>query len=159
MKINDAILAIVSTSGKVEGRKRLQKMVHLVKQSGADIPVAFRIHHYGPFSEDVANSAEMMVFEGELEEDIEKAGPYDTFQYLYSTKRTPSVSSKLREMIMKLNQYSTVELEVASTIAFFQAEGLDHDKAVEQAKVLKPKKTTSRVLGRSEEILQLVGAR
>lgn len=156
MNTQDTILAIVSASGKIEGRKRLQKMVHLLKVGGTDVPARFRIHHFGPFSEDVASTADQMVFEGALEEEVEAAGPYNTFLYLYSTQRHPSVDPTIGQLIRSLNAFSTVDLEVASTIAFFEEEGSTHRDAIQQTKTLKPTKTTTRVLAKAEEILSLL---
>ncbi len=154
MEINEVILAIVSTVGKVEGRKRLQKMIHLLQIGGIQIPTEFHIHHYGPFSEEVASTAESMALDGELDEEIEAVGPYNIYQYLYSAPRaSEEVEPEVKELIERLNEFSTVELEVASTIAFFENEGGKREDAIEQTKFMKPSKTTSRVLRKAEEIL------
>lgn len=154
MEINEIILAIVSIAGKIEGRKRLQKIIHLLQVGGIQIPAEFRIHHYGPFSEEVASTAETMAIEGELDEEIEAVGPYNTYQYLYSAPReSKEVEPEVKELIEKLSEFTTVELEVASTIAFFENEGESREDAIEQTKFIKPSKTTPRVLRKAEEIL------
>lgn len=156
MNVNTAISNIVNTVGKVEGRKRLQKMIHLMIVAGYDVDASFRIHRYGPFSEEVASVADTMVIEGELEEYIEAAGPYGTFQYLYRSPRKGRVSQKIATLIKSLNEFSTVELEVASTIAFFESQGIAHEAAIQKTRFLKPKKTTTRVLQKAEDVLEVV---
>jgi uncharacterized protein len=155
MQIDEVILAVVETAGKVEGRKRLQKMVHLLQVAGVNVPAEFRIHHYGPFSDELASVAGSMVLEGELEEEAEPVGPYDTYQYLYSAPSSgrSRINSEMKALIQTLDRYSTVELEVASTIAFFEEQGHDRQEAIEQTKSIKPRKTTARVLRQAEEIL------
>lgn len=162
MNTEDAIVAIVGAVNhrQIEGRKRLQKFVHLLKRGGIDIPARFKIHHYGPFSEDVATAADSLVFEGVLEEKVEPKGAYRTFQYVYSLPKSCPKSEapvgRFKKLIQELDQFTTIELEVASTIAFFEETGRTHQEAIEQTKFLKPNKAVSSVTAKAEDILCLV---
>lgn len=124
--------------------------------AGYDVNASFRIHRYGPFSEEVAFGADTMVIEGKLEEYIEAAGPYGTFQYLYRSPTKSRVNPKVATLIRSINEFSTVELEVASTIAFFESQGMAHEAAIQETRFLKPKKTTTRVLQKAEDVLEVV---
>lgn len=158
MELKDLILAIVGATEKVEGRKRLQKIVHLLQEAGTDVKADFRLHHYGPFSDDVVTASELLVLFGELEEEQEPAGAYQTYQYLYRLPSSAShrVNTDLKRLIQALNKFSTSELEVASTIAFYESHGADHSTAIEKTQFMKPNKAIPPVIRKAEEILRLV---
>lgn len=158
MSLDDVILAIVSTCGKVEGRKRLQKFVHLLHVAGVAASVDFMIHHYGPFSERVALAADSMVSDGELKEELEIVAPYNTYQYAYkiSGSKKLKLPNSVKRLIQTLDQFSTVQLEVASTIAYYENEGWRRDEAIKKTQYLKPTKAVPAVLKKAEEILSLV---
>jgi len=73
-------------------------------------------------------------------------------------KQLPSFSRGHQDILKKLNGYSTVELEVASTIALFLMEGFPMEKALEETKDLKPTRAIPPVLNKAEEILALCSA-
>jgi hypothetical protein len=56
-----------------------------------------------------------------------------------------------------LSEYSTIELEIASTMFYFMKDGLGHADAVEATKRLKPSKSQPRIIERAEEALSKVG--
>lgn len=45
---------LVEWAGELRSRKRLQKVVYLLQAAGAPIEAEFTLHHYGPYSFDVA---------------------------------------------------------------------------------------------------------
>lgn len=161
MDTADVIVAIVGAvpGRQIEGRKRLQKFVHLLKFAGVDIPAEFKIHHYGPFSEDVASAADSLIFEGVLKEDVEPKGAYNTFQYVYSLAERSSKSEPkaraLEKLIRELDRFSTIELEVASTIAYFKEMGRTDKESLEQTRFLKPNKAVPSVNAKAEDILRI----
>lgn len=163
MELDTRILSVVKTlpDNEIEGRKRLQKLIHLLQLSGLEVPAEFRIHNYGPFSEEVALAADDLVNKGALSESVKAVGVYGTHQYLYklaNPKKTKvaALAPHARKLVLTLDQFSTVELEVASTIGFFEAQGYSCKDAVEQTKSMKPNKTIPTVLDKAKKILELV---
>lgn len=163
MRANDAILAILEAvpSRKIEGKKRLQKLVHLASLVDRNINVNFRIHHYGPFSAELANTVEYLALMGKIKEDLSPVGVYGTFKSVYTLPDGAKVKSHLKEacvaVLNELDAYSTVELEVASTIAFFMTQHFARKDAVKKTKELKPSKSTPAMLKRAEKVLATVG--
>ena len=127
MTLSDSVLAMMAElpARQVTGKKRLQKLLHLLQLAGADIDAEFRIHHYGPFSFDVVDTIENLVLEGKVEERIQDIGIYDSYVTTYTLNDGDSAESngpedsRIRGVLARLTHYRTVELEVASTIGFF----------------------------------------
>ncbi|PKQ09644.1 MAG: hypothetical protein CVT73_01560 [Alphaproteobacteria bacterium HGW-Alphaproteobacteria-12] len=163
MRADDAILAILDAvpSHRIEGKKRLQKLVHLASLLEPRLNVNFRIHHYGPFSAELANAADYLSLMGKIREDLSPVGIYGTFKSVYSAPEDIEINSRFKgrplEAIKKIDAYSTVDLEVASTIAFFVSKGFDRKDALKKTKELKPTKSTPAVLKRAEQVLTVVG--
>lgn len=56
-----AVARLVGSLEKIEGRKRLQKIVHLLKAKGyREFDQEFSLHHYGPFSRQLAAQLEFL---------------------------------------------------------------------------------------------------
>ena len=72
---------IVEWAGTLQSRKRMQKLVFLLQAAGCPLDVDYDLHHYGPYSEDLARLTDLMVDERLLEERIE-VRPYGE-QYSY----------------------------------------------------------------------------
>lgn len=159
---HEFLLALLASAPdhKIQGRKRLQKMCFLLKCAGADVKIDFRLLHYGVFSTDVADVADELVLTGMVKEDIKPIGIYDTFQSIY---QLPSDSEKigelpeaLRDVVSQLNEFTTIELEVASTIAYFVNKGLSQSDALAETKKLKPSKAIRPVIRKAKKILAIV---
>src|SRR5438876_8802937 len=59
---------LVEWAGILNSRKRLQKVVFLLQASGCPIEAEYFLHHYGPYSQEVARMSDEMVQVGLLEE-------------------------------------------------------------------------------------------
>ncbi len=56
------ILDLVASAGdELCGRKRLQKALFLLKSAGVPVDAQFELHHYGPYSRDVAQACDELV--------------------------------------------------------------------------------------------------
>lgn len=56
MNQNEIVLEIVSRLTEVDGapcKKKVQKMVYLIEEKGIDLGFQYKIHFYGPYSEDL----------------------------------------------------------------------------------------------------------
>lgn len=147
---------------KINGKKRLQKLAHLLKLAGADVGEDFSISHFGPYSRRLADSAELLSLIGEIDKKIRPTGVYGTYLSEYSLPSNTLLEHKFQEkferIASEIDRYSTVELEVASTIGFFVDAGFSEDRAIEQTKSMKPTKAKPPVLLKAEKILAAVRA-
>src|SRR5437879_386912 len=73
---------LVQWAGTLRTRKKLQKVVYLLKQAGCPLDDAFGLHHFGPYSSDVAERADEMTNIGLLHE--ERIGNLAGQQYNYT---------------------------------------------------------------------------
>src|SRR5947209_5502505 len=62
---------IVDWAGTLDTRKRMQKVAYLLQVVGCPLDAEFNLHHYGPYSQEVARLTDEMVQAGILDE---KAG-------------------------------------------------------------------------------------
>src|SRR5215469_12009355 len=54
--------------GGLQGRKRLQKVVFFLQEAGCLLDCQFTLHHFGPYSRDVADACDEIVAAGLVEE-------------------------------------------------------------------------------------------
>jgi uncharacterized protein len=117
--------------GGIQGRKRMQKVVFFLKQAGCPLSAEFTLHHYGPYSRDVAEMTDIMVGENLLDESnggqfVYKLNQQTPALITSSRSRSPervAAFEKYREMALELLREDLWQLELGSTVLyFFQAE-------------------------------------
>jgi len=72
---------IVQWVGTLHTRKRLQKVVYLLQAAKCPLDADFFLHHYGPYSNDVARLTDTLVGQQLLIEKEEEAGVGKKFEY------------------------------------------------------------------------------
>ncbi len=122
------------------GRKRLQKVVYFLQQAGCKLECHYTLHHFGPYSRDVADACDEMVAAGLV---IENGGPQSgTMQYAYKLK--PEIRDRVNKapepQVMRFQDLGKEligmdlwQLELGSTILFFHGQNPDWDRALAQA--------------------------
>ncbi len=132
--------------------ERMQKMIFLLKAAGCPLDADYDLHHYGPYSQDVARLTDEMVREKLLCETTE-ARPYgEQYSYVLSDEASRQISAyesssrgagpakemaACESLARKLEQTDLKELEIASTIVFFREQGDDWTAAVEKTRNFK----------------------
>ncbi len=82
-------------SGELKSRKRIQKVVYLLQRAGCGaLDAEFTLHHYGPYSQDVAALTDQMVSAGLL---MEKAEPNQMVGSSYSYRLSDSAKKSLAQ--------------------------------------------------------------
>ena len=164
MDAETLILAVLDAvpGKKIQGRKRLQKMSYFALQKGADANVRFFLHDFGPFSADIASATDLLAFLGDIEEEEVQLGRSRIYSKLYRLNDPNNVPehlpSEVASAIKQLDEFTTIELEIASTIFYFMsAESLDSARAVEATKKLKPSKAQPGIVKRAQDALSKVG--
>ncbi|WP_018130887.1 hypothetical protein [Effusibacillus pohliae] len=138
------ILKIFDAVGSVHGRKKFQKMVHLLTSSGADFPFTFEYHHFGPYSAELQEEIAFLVQQGLLAESKEnEAYVYRITEKGRAFKENLENSGVCRfhlaeAVVASLSEKNPQFLEMVSTYAFLLESGYDVHSAAEKAADLKP---------------------
>lgn len=132
-----AVARLVAELGQVKGRKRLQKIVHLL---GANRFPQFRqrfvLHYYGPFSRQLARELDFLAAAELIKEVHEESGAYtysvssNGKKFIEELDENDQASQPWAEFARKLNNQCTEFLEAVSTLVFLKANGTD-DVALE----------------------------
>src|SRR5690348_2924626 len=152
---------IQAAGGEVVGKIRLQKIVYLLDQMGLHSGFNFEYHHYGPYSEQLAEQVEDDVIFGRIVAAPRRRRtdgvPYLTFSATHAGEggridewlTADAIQNALREM----QRHSATVLEVAATINWLSAiEGWDDWKPE-----LLRRKGAKAQNGRDKEALELLG--
>ncbi|MGC4030550.1 MAG: hypothetical protein QM754_02215 [Tepidisphaeraceae bacterium] len=133
------LLSWAGDSG-IQGRKRLQKVVFFLQDAGCALDCQYTLHHFGPYSRDVADACDEMVAAGLV---VESGGPQNgDMQYGYKLKpdtralldRTPNEPmQRFRELGTSLISENLWSLELGSTILFFFKQNNDWNAALMRA--------------------------
>ena len=132
---------------KINGRKKLQKMIHLLQSAGEDFDMDYYYHYYGPYSSDLQLEVQYLGERGFLNE--EKVGDSFTYeitgkgkQFLRNYEETIGnkqlCNQELTGMIDKLKSNNPHFLELLSTYVYLIESGYDKQSAIKKAKELKP---------------------
>ena len=131
--------------GAIEGRKKLQKMVHILQSSGAPFQESFELSHFGAFSGELHAEVDCLVRDKLIEEkEPAKAGKGWTYrasekmQKLFSDLSIPLQSDWL-DLAVKLNKRSAQDLEGISTVIFLKDRGWKGKSLSERFRILKPR--------------------
>jgi uncharacterized protein YwgA len=94
------LLKLFDTSGKINGRKKLQKTIYLLGNSGLDILFDYEYHYYGPYSAQLQEEVNYLASHDFLKED-----------YIDSTY-TYEITTKGSELVERLEQNSSHNIEI-----------------------------------------------
>ncbi|MEF3366065.1 hypothetical protein V3H18_05895 [Methylocystis sp. 9N] len=124
-KLDDIVVGVVALSGgELVGRIRLQKIVYLLEQKGLKSDAKFTYHHYGPYSEAIADAVTDAKFWDTLEETTEfrklDGAPFSIFRShrpMSDFQQLGELSQEgARNLLARLNSESSTALELAATI-------------------------------------------
>lgn len=159
----DVVFQIIANAPnhKVEGRKKFQKLAHLLLASGEEFDIAFRIHHYGPFSDELADELYDLAWNDEVLESHSPVLPLGTHQYVYALPNEFTSENRLStkgvEILEYLDNLSTAVLEVASTIIYFRNSlGQKLDNAIESTTELKPFARRGSLIQNAKKVIEKV---
>ncbi len=143
------ICLLLKSSGTIEGRKKLQKTVYILKMSRFTFPEEFNWADYGPYSPELANEIQTMVALGLVDEEKDLAGTYKyslgekgrDFLKDYPGLEMPNSAweSLLARIAAKLNSKSAFDLELLSSCVFIYDEHQSLEDMANKIISLKPK--------------------
>jgi uncharacterized protein YwgA len=158
---------LISWVETLHSRKRLQKVVAMLQAAGCPIEADFRLHHFGPYSDDLAHLADEMTQAKLLIEEEISIAIGSTYDYrlsdkakklLYEFEATPqgkqqaAAFEKYRSQAQRLLNVDLKDLEHAATIAYFRKSGLNWAKAIDKACEFKKLKKDSSARRRAESL-------
>lgn len=152
---------VAANGGSIVGKTRLQKIFYLLDACGLESGFEYEYHNFGPFSVDLAVAADDAVALKKLKSD-EKPGYHQVPYVEYSTSRPmPSdigdlPEDKLRNALAVLGEYSSIDLEIASSIHFLRHNGYA-DTAEKETVLRKPVKATPERLTKARKLLTALG--
>ena len=139
---------IIDWAGTLDSRKRMQKVVFMLKTAGCPIEVQFTLHHYGPYSQEVARLSDEMVQSKILVEHAAQNMAGQQYSYQISDDARAQIGKfevssagvqqfeqiiLFQQLALELLQVGLRKLEIASTIVFFRDQGNDWPNSVEKA--------------------------
>ncbi|MBU7016503.1 MAG: hypothetical protein HXS44_03265 [Theionarchaea archaeon] len=144
-------LAVDTCKGKIDGRKKLQKMIYIAKILGYPFRENYTLYWYGPYSHQLAAELKRMgeldiIFESKPDSSyiIELTESGKIFLNNFRPMITEEMGSeRLSEMIglfEKLDRHNSFRLELLATLFYFyEVEHRDFDTLKEVVKIIKPK--------------------
>jgi len=162
---------IVDWAGTLDTRKRMQKVVFLLQAAGCPLDAEYTLHHYGPYSQEVARLTDEMVRSGILDENAESNMVGQRFSYCLSEgarkslsdfERTPRGQAAAKELNQhkdlahQLFQVDLKDLEYASTAVFSRQQGLDWPEAIEKMCQFKRLALDSPAVKRAEDLARRI---
>lgn len=136
-----AAFIVRDAGGEIVGRTRLQKIAYLLELVGLGEGFQFEYRHYGPYSEELAESIRMARAFGLITEE-ERPTDWGGFYSIYNA--TNEVAEKIEGhsslFAERAAQISAIELELAATAAFLSIIKNTDDPWAETER-LKPEKS------------------
>lgn len=157
----DIIVGVVSLNGgKLVGKTRLQKVTYLLDACGMKSGFEYDYHHFGPYSAEVASSADLAELIGRISSE-EKPGFHSVPYVTFSTEESKPdrlgalTSKKISEKLSIMESYSAIVLELAATLHYLEhEEGYTQPGAQEEIKIRKTAKASPERLQQANDLLR-----
>ena len=141
------LLQFFVATGEVVGRKKCQKLIHILQECGHDFGFDFKLALYGAFSSDLQGQLENFVENRYIREvpSTTDIANYPTSKFVTSS-HSPKILKILgldeepgwKKLATDLNQRTSRELEATSTIMFLRRSGTQDAQLPEKFAALKP---------------------
>ncbi len=139
------IAKLIRCCGKVEGRVKLQKIVHILQEMDHPFREEFGYLHHGPYSSDLKSEIDQLVSWKLIDEEPEQAGEYSRYDYSASDTFATILDGmgdegqpQWAELARELNKKTSQELEAISTIMFLRSRDFDGGRLKDRFVALKP---------------------
>jgi uncharacterized protein YwgA len=138
------LLQLLHVLGRIGGRKKLQKIVHILQERGVPFPERFQYAYYGMYSQQLRSEVERLE-----SENLVKESPVYGMNVSYALEKTSELEALVTEIAQeqepvwaetarKLNALAPQELEGVSTILFLQGAGFSGAALKQRLLGLKP---------------------
>ncbi len=139
-----SVLSVFEAVNQVYGRKKIQKMIHLLEASGAALPFKYEYHFYGPYSAELQETINFLVsLEFLTENKDDDAYVYEITERGKAFKQTLESHDQAEvnlnpELLSALSGEKSQFLEMVSTYAFLMDSNYTPEEARLKAHELKP---------------------
>jgi uncharacterized protein YwgA len=147
---------------KVVGRIRLQKTVKLLQRLGAPTGFGYKLHLYGPYSEDLQAEIGLLVNLGFVKEYPHFSNEFTTYYTLEANDFSlPFIEddafTKYKNLIAIMSKEEPVILELAATYDTYKEMGSDDRDAMTRLIQKKGDKCNEGRAGKAIELLKRIG--
>lgn len=141
------LLRLIAICDRIEGRKKLQKIVHILREAGHPFTYRYGYHFHGPFSAELKGEIDSLVAESIIDEREGETFSGDFKQYAYTLSnsgRSIIDSFGGREsppwavLACELNEKPAQELEAISTLVYLVRSGCTDAQIQQRFDQLKP---------------------
>lgn len=141
------LLRLLRVCEQIEGRKKLQKMVHILREAGHPFAYRYGYHFHGPFSAELKGEIDALVQEQLIDEQPGGSTSGNFVQYSYRPEASASLlldslghsaPPPWTDLARALNAKSAQELETISTIIYLMRSGCTGVSLRERFVQLKP---------------------
>ena len=139
------IARLIHVCGKIDGRVKLQKMVHILQEAGYPFEEKFGYLHHGPYSSDLKREIDQLVGWLLVKEEPQPVVNYTQYSYSPSDELADVLKSigadaepEWQKLARELNGQESQVLESVSTIMFLRRRGFADEKLRERFARLKP---------------------
>ena len=139
------LLQLFAATGGITGRKKCQKLVHILQECGFDFGLDFELALYGAYSPELQSLIDNLVKEKYLNEEPVTSGMFPTTHFsphrrLDLTLRylRETASPDWQSLAQKLNAEPPRVLETTSTILYLRSIGIPESDLKGQFERLKP---------------------
>lgn len=140
------VMQLLLAANTVEGRKKLQKMVHILKELGAPFEDRFEYSYYGMYSAELRGEIAQLVAENLV---AEEEMAYPDGKKGFTMTATQAMRDLLTQhglaappswtaLALELNGMNAVQLEGVSTVLFLKSRGHQGDALKTRLLELKP---------------------
>lgn len=149
MSVESAMLVarLVSELGEVSGRKRLQKIVHLLQSTGAkEFGYRFILHYFGPYSKELANDLDFLS-DVKILDERPPVGGENSYKYAVCAEVMDEVNrmsdrdeggEEWKKLALELKVRGVPFLEALSTIVFLSKRGRQGTRLRKEFDRIKP---------------------
>ena len=116
-----AAAIVRDAGGRLVGRTRLQKVAYLTQLAGFAGDFPFEYHHYGPYSEELAEAMEIAVGLDIAQED-ERVSASGASYSIYNADSVDADNGDRARFIEAAASIGAIELELAATAAYLYVE-------------------------------------
>jgi len=139
------IAKLIRACEKIEGRVKLQKIVHILKEMGHPFREEFGYLHHGPYSSGLKSEIDQLCEWDLVDEEEQPLKDYTRYEYSPNGRLREVLEEigddsdpEWSEMARQLNQKNAAELEGISTIMFLRRRGFEGERLETRFKELKP---------------------
>ncbi len=136
--VRDILLEVFSIlGGRIDSRKKIHKIIHILKVNGFNVPVNYTFGLYGPYSYELDAMLYMLLEDGIITKEQRPEGI--TIYSLSKKVDVKALQGKYAKLVEELGSFAPWELEIISTVIYFNPSA-DINDCVSIVNSVKPNK-------------------